>query len=138
MSGEVFNYHVSVHYGDKTYNGCGTFINERYKLNDFWELNNLNGSELGPRATAGHIPALQFDLTNNKVFGNTGCNRLNGTVDIENSSMSLSKMATTRKACPGDLESRFLNALQKVDRYTIARLLLMNQTDTLMVFKRAE
>jgi heat shock protein HslJ len=140
MSGEVFNYRVNVSHGDKTYTGCGSYINSTYKLNDFWQLQTLNGSELNHQQPAQDTPSLQFDVANKKVYGSTGCNRLNGTVVVKKDRLLFSKMATTKRACPGNMESRFLSALQKVQRYAIANaeLLMMSETDTLMVFRRAE
>lgn len=143
MSGEVFGYRVSVNYGDQSYSGCGNFINNTYKLNDFWSLYKLNRSEIIDDETSQggrELPTLQFNLAENKVYGNTGCNQLNGTIALQDSSLSFSKMVTTKRACLGDLESRFLDALQKVEGYSIAnaQLLLINQKDTLMVFRRAE
>lgn len=140
MSGEVFTHHVNVAHAGRTYSGCGNFINNTFKLNDFWRLQSISGSEVSVKKHPQEIPSLQFDVAGKKVFGSTGCNRLNGSMTLQDSSLSFSKMATTRRACPGDMESRFLGALQEVDRYAIinAELLLMSQSDTLMVLRRAE
>jgi heat shock protein HslJ len=143
MSGEVFNYMVHVAHKNKSYSGCGNFINTTYKLNDFWQLHAINGSEIMPQEeeNAQEIPSLHFDVAENKVSGSTGCNRLNGSFTLKDNRLLFSKeMATTRRACQGDMESRFLSALQKVARYEItnAELSLIGESDTLMVFRREE
>ena len=140
MSGEVFNYHVNVVREDTSFSGCGNFINPKYKLNDFWTLKSIKSTEINSQNSERKIPALQFNLPEEKVYGNTGCNQLNGSISLEDSSLSFTKIVTTKMACPGDTESRFMEALQQVEHYTIAnaRLLLMNKQDTLLTFERAE
>lgn len=141
MSGEVFSYYANISYNGQEYSGCGNYINATYKLNDFWQLYTLNQAEIDTQNMARKIPALQFDVAQNKVYGNTGCNQLSGNVAIEGSSLSFSKTITTKMACPGDLESRFLKAFENVSAYDIsgAELLLLSpNSDTLMTFRRAE
>lgn len=139
MSGEVFNYLVKVTYADREYSGCGSFINDVFKLNDFWELEMLAGDEVTEQ-TKGKVPALQFDIAANKVYGNTGCNQLSGTISAQDHSFIFSQILTTKMACPGSLEPEFLEALQKVSSYSIvnAKLLLIGRQDTLMRFHRAQ
>ena len=61
-----------------------------------------------------------------KVYGSTGCNRLNGTViSSSNNSVKFSPLATTRMACPGDNESRFLDAINRTDNWKVAGNQLM-------------
>ncbi|MBN2730801.1 MAG: copper resistance protein NlpE N-terminal domain-containing protein [Balneolaceae bacterium] len=141
MSGEVFNYYANVSYNGQQYSGCGNFINATYKLNDFWQLHTLNQSEIDTGEVTRQVPALQFDIAKDKVYGNTGCNQLNGNVAIADSSLSFSKIITTKMACQGNVEPRFLKAMKIVSEYEIsdAELLLLSSTgDTLMTFRRAE
>lgn len=140
MSGEVFDYGVNVDYGGETYRGCGNFINEEYELNDFWSLQSLNGTPVDSLEITRDTPALYFDVAGQRISGNAGCNRLNGSMTLQDSSLSFSKVAVTKMACPGDLENRFLDAFNRVDSYDItnAELSLLNGTDTLMTFHRAE
>lgn len=140
MSGQLFTHRVEVRLGDKTYRGCGNIINERYQLHDFWTLQRLNGTEITAQDTMRQRPALQFDLKNGKIYGNTGCNQLSGGLSIEGDSLSFASPITTKMACPGDMESRFLDAFAKVNRYDISQqvLRLLHDRDTLMVFHRTE
>ena len=139
MSGKVSSHRVVVEYGDKKYRGCGNYISKEYKLHDFWSLHSLNGEAISSQDSLRKKPALQFDLQNNKVAGNTSCNQLSGQFSVEGDSLSLSKMVTTKMACQQSIESEFMEALQKVNRYDIQNeeLLLLNNDDKVMVFRRA-
>lgn len=142
MSGEVFTHGVVVEYGDETYRGCGNYINDRYKLHDFWTVHSLNGTEVNPEDTLQKEPALQFDLAASKVYGNTGCNQLNGgKLTVQEDSLSFGPMVTTKMACPGtmELEKEFLDALNNVNGYDFDNedLLLLQDDDTLIVLHRA-
>ena len=71
-----------------------------------------------------------------KVYGSTGCNRLNGTVtSASNNSVKFSPLATTRMACPGDNESRFLDAINKTDNWKVAGNKLMLYNGDVLVAK---
>ena len=139
MSGKVSSHRVVVEYGDKKYRGCGNYISKEYKLHDFWSLHSLNGEAISSQNALRKKPALQFDLQNQKVAGNTSCNQLSGQLAVNGDSLSFSKMVTTKMACQQSIESEFMEALQKVSRYKIQNeeLLLLNNNDTLMVFRRA-
>ena len=139
MSGEVSSHRVVVEYGDKTYRGCGNYLSEEYKLHDFWVLHSLEGNEISSQDSLRKKPALQFDLQNNKVAGNTSCNQLNGQLTVSEDSLSFSKVAMTKMACQKSIEPQFMKALQQVNRYEIRNeeLLLLKDNDTLMVFRRA-
>lgn len=79
-----------------------------------WSLESLPGSEAaipsGPRT-----PWLQFDPTQRRLLGATGCNRLSGEYRSWGAAgLSLLSLATTRMACPAsDVESAFLHALSR-------------------------
>lgn len=142
MSGEVFTHRVVVETGKKTFYGCGNYINDRFKLHDFWVLHSLNGTPLNQQDTLRQQPALQFDLTKNSVAGNTGCNQLGGTVSVRDDSLSFSQLITTKMACEDmmELESQFLNALSEVNRFHFSNedLFLFQDEDTLMILRRTE
>lgn len=140
MSGWVYDYHVSVNVNGKQYSGCGEFINPDARINEHWTLYSLNGKEITKQDSSFSMPYLQFSVAKQKVFGNTSCNVLNGNFSINDSSITFSKMATTKRACIDQkLEQPFLEALNKVNNFEIANgeLILLNQDDTLMVFRKA-
>lgn len=76
---------------------------------------------------------LVIDVAEGKVHGNTGCNVLNGSLDLymENpNSISFQDLITTRMACPNpEYETRLLVALESTERakpISSDRVLLLN------------
>lgn len=140
MSGEVFGYGVNIRYGSEVYRGCGNYISPKYKLNDTWTLHSLNGTEIKVDSLM-KTPTLVFDLRENRVYGNSGCNQITGGFEVQNGHISFSKLASTKMACPGsmDIENKFLQALTNVNGYKISSgvLKLTNGKQVLMVFYRA-
>ena len=90
-------------------------------LNGSWEVAELPGAAftldvLYPEKK----PTMVFDVTGMKVSGTTSCNSYNGTYKVDGSVIDLSApMAMTRMACPGDGETTFVNALKKVNGWTV-------------------
>lgn len=84
-----------------------------------WIVVQLSGQELGEEV--GRRPSLQFDAEQERVNGFTGCNRLVGGFDSDESEMSFGELAATRMACPGAsvLEVTFTDALKATTRYAI-------------------
>lgn len=78
-----------------------------------WELNTIGGRSLDTKIFADGLPTLNF-LQGNRITGNTGCNDLKSTFKLDKKSFSMTPAATTKKACQGDGEAQFLNALSKV------------------------
>lgn len=141
MSGKFFKYGVNVEYGDQVYRGCGNFINKKYKLNDYWTLHSLNGSEVKTDSLM-RTPKLNFNLQKNHVSGNSGCNLLSGSFEIQDQNISFNKLISTKMACRGSMkfEQQFLDALNKVESYEISnwKLKLNGADSTLMVLYRAK
>lgn len=78
---------------------------------------------------AGKIPYLNFDLSNNRFTGNTGCNTMKGS--FQHSGLSLvfqRQIVMTKRACLGYNETAFMDNLLKVDHYKIENgvLILMS------------
>jgi heat shock protein HslJ len=102
-----------------------------------WQLTELGGKPFfagGPEAAY-----LIFENLNPiKVYGTTGCNRLNGTVlSSSGNSIKFSPLATTRMACQGDNESRFLDAINRTDNWKVSgnNLMIYNGDVLLAKFK---
>ncbi|NDW11803.1 META domain-containing protein [Bacteroides sp. 214] len=84
-----------------------------------WNIIEINGSKVQP--TAGQkAPYISFETTSGKLAGNSGCNRMMGSFDInaQPGSLELSEIAGTRMLC-GDmtLEKNVLNVLKNVKGY---------------------
>lgn len=91
------------------------------KLNGTWELNYITTSrtpfkDLYPDKK----PTLIFNVTQEKVNGNTGCNTFLGIFKVNGSVIDFtSPMALTKMACPGTGEQVFLDALKAINSYSI-------------------
>lgn len=99
------------------------------RLHDIWALESIEGEKVIIDESVRNLPVLEIYVEDERVHGNTGCNVLNGSVEIDEDKISFSKIITTEMACPGDLEQRFLSALQKVDKYKIEKLRLFLYDD---------
>lgn len=68
----------------------------------------LNASDLGRS-----LPTLEFDTAGTRVFGNAGCNRYNGAVEISGDSIKFGPLMSTKMACEHlDLEQKFMGYMQ--------------------------
>lgn len=139
---KVFPYGVVINSNNNTYRGCGDYISPKYQLYDFWTLRSIKGSTIADKDFLNKTPALNFDLSNNRISGNTGCNSLSGDLTVSGDSLSFGDIATTKMACHDamEFENRFLKALGNVNSYTIDKgfLKLMGGNNELMVFQRSE
>lgn len=102
-----------------------------------WELTSINGKPADAANYNSGLPVAYFS-TDNKISGNGGCNRYNGSYNInEEGGINISQMASTKMFCPGDGESEFMKALETVDGATIDKdkLILLKGIEEILVFK---
>jgi heat shock protein HslJ len=87
----------------------------------YWKLTELIGKPVDTTVKRKEM-FLQFEKETGKVTGSGGCNSVSGTYTTEaNGRIILSKMISTRMACPAmQDESAFLQALSKVNTYIIS------------------
>jgi heat shock protein HslJ len=83
-----------------------------------WKLVSVEGEAINlDRAT------LEFDLAQGRFNGNSGCNRISGSVNAGKSSIRFSRVAMTRRAClskdAASVEKRFSAALNRVRTYRV-------------------
>lgn len=83
---------------------------------------------------------LVIDVDEGKIHGNTGCNILNGTFDIDMetaNAISFQDLVTTRMACPNpEYETRFIVALEAADHakpISEDRVLLLNSANEVVL-----
>ncbi len=91
------------------------------KLNGSWELADIPGARV---SIAGMYPnkkpIITFDINDNKFVGNTSCNNFSGLLIVYDNKINFNKaMAMTKMMCEGEGETTFVEALKKVDTYTI-------------------
>lgn len=110
------------------------------RLHDIWALDSIGGEKVIIDETIRNLPVLEIYVEDKKVHGNTGCNTLNGEVNIDEDNIAFQDIVTTEMACPGNLEQRFLTNLFKVNRYKIEkmRLHLFEDEKELMIFKKID
>lgn len=106
----------------------------------YWKLMTLDGQ---PVAVADNQREAHLILgEDGRVSGSTGCNRLMGSYRLEGDTLTFSRLASTRMACPGDmamLEQAWLAALAETAHYSIAdqSLELQNADDRALVELKA-
>jgi len=103
-------------------------------LDGNWQLVAMGGESLAQLFPAGK-PLLRFKGTN--VEGNSGCNSIKGVVRINEDAIEFPEsFMMTKKFCEGGGEARFLEALKKVDHYTIrdGELFLLAAGTTVLKF----
>lgn len=108
-------------------------------LAGLWILERMDGQRIRGR----RLPELDID-DNGRVSGDSGCNRISGTVRTRRGEISFGQMATTRMACDREAaqrEERFLFLLERSAAFNIGRdgesLVLMDRRDREMLrFRR--
>lgn len=89
-------------------------------LNGTWKLDYISGvastmDELFPNEK----PTITFDLGQQRVSGHSGCNRYSGAIGVDNHTISFGEMATTRMFCQGVQEEVYLEALRKINKFSV-------------------
>ena len=83
-----------------------------------WNILTVNGVDVNQDETT---PYLSFNITDKKMSGMTGCNRIMGDIVINDNqpfSISFDKLASTKMMCPKDsLEKAILLALGEVKNF---------------------
>lgn len=93
------------------YEGCGRYLGD-YRINDIWALTEMDGETISAGDFPRGVPSLDLQLKEGKVFGNAGCNRMNGRITMGKGTLSFGPLASTKMACPAmSFESKFLEAL---------------------------
>ena len=88
-------------------------------INGEWNIIEVNGSKVAPGESR-PLPFIAFDTATGRVSGNSGCNRMMGTFDVnaKPGSLELGAMASTRMMCPDmTTEKNVLSALAQVKGY---------------------
>ena len=110
------------------------------QLHDIWALESINGESFVMDKQTRNHPTIEIYLEEEKVIGNTGCNNFNGKLKVDENQINFSQIISTEMACPGDLEYRFLTALESIDNYKIEklRLFLYEGEKELLIFRKVD
>ena len=143
MSGQRFDYHADVTVRGKNYAGCGLSLRQVALLHDIWVLTELNGKPVVAASAQRVAPRLEIMLTEGRVTGTTGCNRLNGSVKADTRRIQFGPLVTTKMACLDDVgttEKDFLTALREPLIYRVGegRLTLLRNNAPVLVFRKVD
>ncbi|MBQ9216966.1 MAG: META domain-containing protein [Muribaculaceae bacterium] len=105
-----------------------------------WDLETMRKKSVSTRERA----YLYLDFKNHKVYGNNGCNDLNGRFQLHGTSISFLDMITTDQSCHSATSERtVMKTLSEVRSYKVTQLygmeylhLLNNKGNELMTLKR--
>lgn len=84
-----------------------------------WNIIEINGTAVVP-APGQEFPFIGFDTATGRVYGNSGCNRMMGSFDVNATpgTLELGAMGSTRMMCPDmTVEQNVLAALAQVKKY---------------------
>lgn len=115
MSGMTHPQHATLQFQSDTQYGCGGDP-ERLLQGVTWRVTHIGTHTLDSDAEA----HLRF-LANNKITGNSGCNRFAGQYNLTGESLTVEGIGHTRMACPAELgiqENALLKALATVNRHS--------------------
>ncbi|GAB2578341.1 META domain-containing protein [Spirosoma areae] len=143
LSGQQYDYRVHVNFRGKNYVGCGASLRQLTLLQDNWVLTEFQGRPVAATDPKNELPHLEISLTEGRVAGSTGCNRLTGTVKADTRSILFGPLVTTKIACSGDVgerERNFLNDLRTPLAYQVGdlKLTLLRGGKPIMVFKKVD
>jgi heat shock protein HslJ/uncharacterized membrane protein len=143
LSGQRYDYRVEVDYKGKNYAGCGASLRQLTLLNDIWVLTDFEGSPVTASGAGREVPRLEISLSEGRVTGTTGCNRLSGSIKADTRQLLFGPLVTTKMACldnANQLESKFLNELSHLLTYQTGngKLTLFRINKSIMTFKKVD
>lgn len=105
-----------------------------------WDIESLRKKPISTRERA----YIYLDFKNHKVYGNNGCNSLNGKFQLSGSNITFQDMITTDQSCHNTTSERtIMKALSEVRTYNVTELygmeylnLMNNKGVVLMTLKR--
>jgi len=109
-------------------------------VNDIWILDFVEGVDYHPEPDSKDRPMIEINSKEKQVTGNTGCNSMNGKVEVEEDQIKFSDLITTRMFCEKSIESEFLISLGMVNNYKIEKLKLhlYRDDEELMIFQKVD
>jgi heat shock protein HslJ/uncharacterized membrane protein len=125
---------------DKDYSqveGCGRFVFDE-RIHDIWVLQQMNNKAV----TGSDLPYIEFNTTEGRAMGKTGCNNFSGKVDFKGNKLTLGPLAASRKFCANAMyEADFLKAMSPGEwTYEInnGKLVLTSNGKEPILFKKVD
>ena len=104
-----------------------------------WILSELGGESVDPGTGPQQI-SLQFDPSNGSISGSSGCNRFNGSYQVDGDRLSFGQMLSTMMACVEgmELEQQILQSLAQVKSFRIEgnQLMLLDDSGEVILHYR--
>lgn len=135
---QVYNKGVIFLFNGKTYTGCGKFLADQM-LNNKWILDKIGNTAVRPD-DYNRMPALQFDLSKQRVSGNDGCNSIGGKIEVQGNRIKFGDLISTKMACMKKSIEAIISA--QVSGKTVSyyfkngELYLYLLDDSLLVFRK--
>ena len=104
---------------------CGSTkaTSDTASLNGEWNIVEVEGKTIN-KGDCENVPFLGFKTAENRLYGNTGCNLLTGSIagDVKNGKIDFSQTGSTRMMCADmKVERMVLDALNKSTGYTVGK-----------------
>ncbi|MEJ2004126.1 MAG: META domain-containing protein [Cyclobacteriaceae bacterium] len=105
--------------------------------NKKWNLSGIPDISDWQNEFKAEIPYIEFD-DGGGVSGSTGCNIFHGDFSLTDTGIMIDPGAMTRKMCPGNGESIFMDKLNTANAFEVdeQKLTLLNGTEALLEFSR--
>ena len=101
--------------------GSSKVVSDVAALNGEWNIVEVEGTTIN-KGDCENVPFLGFKTSENRLYGNTGCNMLTGGMagDVKNGKIDFSQTGSTRMMCADmKVERMVLDALGKSTGYSI-------------------
>ena len=110
------------------------------RIHDIWALESIQGVKYSRAEGQELHPTIEIYLEEERFSGNTGCNNMNGSINVEGDKISFSDITQTKMFCVDVDETIFLTALSKANKYKIEkmRLYLFEDDKEVLVFKKID
>ncbi|HSV57975.1 MAG TPA: META domain-containing protein [Variovorax sp.] len=104
--------------------GCSSVSLDQPIESRTWRLASIDAQPVIPSQDPRQSAQVMFDGGTKRVSGSGGCNRISGSYQRTGAQLKIGPLASTRMACQdagrGQLEARFMAALQATTNYSIA------------------
>lgn len=122
ISAKVYDYRVEVEMVQlkkiTKLKGCGYFI-AKEALSGKWTLTQLKSKKIDNNGSS-VVPFIEFDVENNRISGNAGCNGLSSNFYLKNDFINFNEISLTRLYCENlALEQDLANSLNEVSTYRV-------------------
>ncbi len=136
---EVFKKETTISFNNILYKGCGKFLADE-NLNKKWKLEKIGNNSINP-GEYNKVPILEFNLSEDKLSGNDGCNNIGGKIEVQGKRIQFSPLLSTKMGCNKKTIEKIIaeQISGKIVSYYFKdnMLYLYLPDDSLLIFKNA-